>query len=169
MNNTLGSVLKQIEKKLTNQGFSSLGEVQKQIPTSASGFYWIYTKLPLKKFSEAPARSNDVHVDFKTLADIQGNLKHIICQTNDEYWCIYNGKGKQLKNRIVAEFTNTAGKTGKLALQRCFNEADFKVKYISCKSASDCQHGVSEAYDILEKDIERLWRLNNGWPFLCRT
>lgn len=162
------NILKQIESKLRNQKFIGLNEAKREILDSASGFYWIYTKLPLNTFAAAVAPSNSAHVDFSRLAVIHKDLKHIINQNNGEYWCVYNGKGKQLKSRIVAEFTNTKGRTGKLALQRCFNEADFKVKYISCAS-SDKQHGIVEAYEKLERDLERIWRLHNGWPFLCRT
>jgi len=163
----LKDALKQIEKKLDSQDFIGLDRVKEEIPGSASGFYWIYTNLTLKKFAAAAAPSNRVHIDCAKLADIPSGLKHIIRQTAVEYWCIYNWKGKKLRNRIVSEFTNTDGKTGKLALQRCFNEADFKVKYISCTSANG-QHGVSETYDTLRRDLERVWRLNSGWPFLCR-
>jgi len=163
----LKNAIKQIKEKLESQDFIGLDKVKEDITVSTSGFYWIYTKLPLKKFAEASAPSNDAHVDFALLANIHSELKHVICQTDGEYWCIYNGKGKQLKSRIVAQFSNTEATTGKLALQRCFKEADFKVKYISCESV-DGQHGVCEKYDTLKRDLERVWRLDNGWPFLCR-
>ena len=105
---------------------------------------------------------------LKSMAKIHKELGKVISQSNSEYWCIYNGKGKQLKNRLVAEFTNTPGNTGKLALLRCFNEDDFRIKYIVCQN-DNCAYGINMKYEELQRDLERVWRLNFGWPFLCRT
>ncbi len=161
-------VLKEIESKLQNQEFIDINDLKKHIPAKSSGFYWIYTKLNIQDFLSSPTPANPKHVDFSRLSRVHKNLKHVIKQCEDGYWCIYNGKGKKLKNRVVAEFSNTNGKTGTLALSRCFDESAFKVKYVMCDSPND-EKGILPEYACLEKDIERMWRLNNGWPLLCRT
>lgn len=160
--------IKNINAKLNTQPYISLADVKENIAPAASGFYWIYTKLPIERFKSAKPPSNPVHVDFSALAKTHGDLKYVIRQQEAEYWCIYNGKGKQLKNRIVAEFTDTEGETGKLALFRCFSEHDFKVKYIEC-SHVDCESSTTSKYSELQKHLERVWRLNYGWPILCRA
>lgn len=121
--------VEEIEQKLNSQPFLSLSEIKQNVSSSASGFYWIYSNLPVDRFRTATTPTNPVHVDFAELAKSHEALKHVIPPSNTDCWCIYNGKGKQLKNRIVAEFTNTQGETGKLALLRCFEESDFKIKY----------------------------------------
>lgn len=108
--------VEEIEQKLNRQPFLSLGEIKQDVSSNASGFYWIYSNLPIDRFKTARASTNSVHVDFAELAKSHEALKYVIPPSNPDCWCIYNGKGKQLKNRIVAEFTNTQGKTGKLAL-----------------------------------------------------
>jgi len=160
--------IESVENKIQSQSHISLAAAKTEISSTDSGFYWIYTKLPLERFMESSPPSNPVHINFSATAKIHRSLKSVIMQHDSEHWCIYNGKGKQLKNRLVAEFTNTQGKTGKLALLRCFNENDFAVKYITCQSDNDLS-GISEKYSDVEKDLERVWRLNYGWPFLCRT
>lgn len=154
----------EIEEKLENQPLLSLSEIKQEVSTSASGFYWIYSNLSLDKFKNATDPTNQVHVNFCYLSKIHAELKHVISPIQSDYWCIYNGKGKQLKNRIVAEFTNTAGKTGKLALLRCFKEDDFKIKYIACETTNNIK-GIATKY----ADLERAWRLQFGWPMLCRA
>jgi len=156
-----------VEQLLDKQAFISLEGAKKIILPSHSGFYWIYTKLKLNAFLNAPKPTNIKHIDISQLSKVHKDLKHINSQKNDEYWCIYNGKAKELKNRIVAEFTNTKAKTGKLALNRCFNSSDFKIKYIVC-GVTDIDNGIKAPYDKLERDFERSWRLNNKWPILCQ-
>ena len=162
------NLIKRVENKLNSQNYISLAKAKEEISSSASGFYWIYTKLPMKNFSETTPPLNSAHIDISKLAKIHDGLEAVITQKNSDYWCIYNGKGKQLKSRMSAGFTNTAGETGKLALLRCFQETDFRVKFIICED-KNILHGIHEHYHIIQKDIERLWRLNYGWPFLCRT
>jgi hypothetical protein len=160
--------VEEIEQKLSSQPFFSLIEVKENIGASASGFYWIYSNLPLDRFKTAAVPTNSVHVNFAELSKSHEALKHVIPSSNQDWWCIYNGKGKQLKNRIVAEFTNTQGKTGKLALLRCFQERDFKIKYVVCGDSTSAT-GVATQYSKLERHLERAWRLHIGWPVLCRA
>ncbi len=162
------SHVEEIEQKLNSQPFLSLSEIKQNVSSSASGFYWIYSNLSVDIFKAAAAPKNSVHVDFAELAKSHEALKHVISPSNTDCWCIYNGKGKQLKNRIVAEFTNTESKTGKLALLRCFKESDFKIKYVVCGDGASAV-GVASHYSQLEKHLERAWRLHIGWPVLCRA
>ena len=160
-------IVEEIHSILDMQEYSTLTDAKKNIPTKSSGFYWIYTRLPLIKFSEASKPTNTAHVDFSLMASNHNELNYIVKQTDLDYWCVYNGKGTDLKARISAGFTNTSGKTGKLALTRCFKEEDFRVKYIIC-SDSELDCGISNSYKSTQRDLERVWRLNYGWPLLCR-
>jgi hypothetical protein len=161
-------LIERINEKLQSQQFKSLAEAKTEISSSSAGFYWIYTQLPIERFLSCAPPTNQVHIDFRLLAQTHRGLNSVIKQVGQENWCIYNGKGKELKKRLSAGFTNTIGPTGKLALTRCFEEGDFRIKYITCDSNAEF-HGISETYGDLEKDLERVWRLQYGWPLLCRT
>ena len=160
--------IEEINSRLVLQSYRTLQDAKSKIERKASGFYWIYTKLPIAQFINSPKPSNPVHVDFSLMASTHQGLKSIIEQSGSDYWCIYNGKGTNLKERMSAAFTNTDGQTGKLALTRVFKEDDFRVKFIACNS-NDTDHGVNDSFDSLQRDLERVWRLNYGWPILCRT
>lgn len=161
-------IASEVEIKVNNQKLHTLGEMKKIVSNKDSGFYWIYTKIPAQKFLDCSAPDNLVHIDFSELAKVNLPFEWTIKQFDDDYWCVYNGKGKALRDRLSAAFTNTQGATGKLALERCFEVDEFRVKFIICDS-SDEQYGIRWAYAGIERDLERVWRLNNGWPFLCRT
>ncbi|HFK2926427.1 TPA: hypothetical protein ACGY8I_003720 [Aeromonas hydrophila] len=162
------SNIKKINSKLKKQKFRTLHETKLEITTRDNGFYWIYTKLPIEKLIESAAPTNQAHVDISLMASTHKGLKYIIKQAGSDYWCIYNGKGTNLKNRISAAFTDTDGATGKLALNRVFEEDEFRIKFIVCNS-SNTEYGVNDLFSSLERDVERAWRLNYGWPILCRT
>jgi len=171
----MDAILKDIEAKLHSQSLISLTQAKSEIDAKASGFYWIFTNKPIMSFLNCPKPINPKHVNFRYLSKIHKNQKYVISQQgNEEYWCIYNGKAKDLNNRIEAEFSATVftkkselSKTGKLALTRCFSSNDFKIKYIVCDAPRNSK-GVTSVYECLEKDLERIWRLNNGWPIFCR-
>ncbi len=162
------SYIKVIEAKLESQPLLSLSEVKNEVGASVSGFYWIYSNLPMEEFKKAAKPKNPVHVDFMELSEVHAELKHVISPVESNYWCIYNGKGKQLRHRIVAEFTDTKGKTGKLALLRCFKEENFRIKYVVCGDEKNAK-GIATQYADLERNLERVWRLQLGWPVLCRA
>jgi len=157
-----------INTLLNNQKYYTLQEAKAEIPSKASGFYWIYTKLSLAQFIDTPTPLNPVHIDLSLMATVHKNLEWIIKQNNSDYWCVYNGKGTDLKARMSAGFTNTDGETGKLALTRCFKECEFRVKFIVCNS-NDPNCGVDNSFADLQRNLERVWRLNFGWPLLSRT
>ncbi|EKB19400.1 hypothetical protein HMPREF1170_03840 [Aeromonas veronii AMC35] len=162
------SKIKQINSQLEKQKYRTLQETKLEIPIKANGFYWIYTKLPIEKLIESATPINQAHVDISLMASTHQGLKYIIKQTKSDYWCIYNGKGTNLKQRISAAFTNTNGATGKLALTRVFKDDEFRVKFVVC-NISNTEYGIKDTFDSLERDLERVWRLNYGWPILCRT
>lgn len=158
----------EVERKLNSQPFVTIEDAKKAIENSSSGFYWIFTSLSYVDFQKASPPENIAHVDYSEMARVHKGLKHVIQSSEKDYWCIYNGKARQLKNRMYAAFTVTNGGTGKLSLERCFKKEDFKVKYIICDS-DDPLYGIKYKYSGIEQNLERVWRLNYGWPLLCRT
>ena len=144
---------------LDKQDYNSLDEVKENLDSKASGFYWIYTSKTIQDFKKCSKPTDDKHIDLKKLSKIHDNLTCIIHQNGSDLWCIYNGKGKELKKRIVQEFNQGTG-TGTLALLRDFKVEDFKIKYIVCEK---------DSYMKYQKDLERVWRLNYKFPIFCRT
>ncbi|MBY6213024.1 hypothetical protein KUV95_15840 [Microbulbifer agarilyticus] len=158
------NIAEQANNIINSQAFHSLQSVKNNLSDSSSGFYWIYTKLKISDLKLSTSPTNQAHVKINDLATIHENLPNVIPESNLDYWCIYNGKGKNLKNRINAEFSNTSGCTGTLALKRCFQESDFNIKFVEC-----CSGNFNHTYQDIEAHLERVWRLSFGWPILCRA
>lgn len=158
----------EVMRVIEAQRYHSLAEAKEIIPADARGFYWIYTKLGLSKLQECEPPSNSAHINVAELSSIHDGLAGVTSQIANNFWCVYNGKGGPLRNRIVAEFSNTQGPTGTIALTRCFSESDFAVKFILCDS-SDESYGILDTYELLSAHLERAWRLEFGWPILCRA
>ena len=59
-----------IEEKLGKQNLLSLEDAKMDISSKDSGFYWIFTKLPLESFLVSDTPSNPVHIDFSEMAKI---------------------------------------------------------------------------------------------------
>ena len=55
------NLIEQVYKKLQAQEFVTLQVAKDEISTSSSGFYWVYTKLPLSKFSNAISPADFSH------------------------------------------------------------------------------------------------------------
>jgi hypothetical protein len=64
------SLVEKMEEKLQSQELVRLTKAKDEIASSASGFYWIYTKQPIKKFAECDPPSNPAHIDFSSMAKI---------------------------------------------------------------------------------------------------
>ena len=52
------NLIERVDEKLKSQSYINLEMAKNEISSSASGFYWIYTKLPLCTFSAASTPSN---------------------------------------------------------------------------------------------------------------
>jgi hypothetical protein len=72
--NIVLSKIEKINSQLVNQNYSTLQEIKSEIPIEASGFYWIYTKLPIEKLIESAAPSNQAHVDLSLMASTHQGL-----------------------------------------------------------------------------------------------
>jgi hypothetical protein len=83
----------EIEAKLKSQPYLSLSEIKKNVSAEVSGFYWVYSNLPIESFKTATAHTNAAHVNFMALSKSHEGLKHAIQPSNTDYWCICNEKG----------------------------------------------------------------------------
>jgi hypothetical protein len=79
----------EIEAKLKSQPYLSLSEIKKNVSAEASGFYWVYSNLPIESFKTTTAPTNAAHVNFMALiVDLSKShegLKHAIKPSNPDY------------------------------------------------------------------------------------
>jgi len=142
-----------------------------------AGWYWIYTRLrqdDLRK-CEAPAATDDEAVPISQLVSLHDGLPFVIPlpAAGCDWWCVYTGKGINLRQRVQAHFkVNPTGGTGSLSLGRYDDPvSDLKnwgVRILICSEQEDMPFGINLTWSEHHTTIERLWRLQNGWPILCR-
>lgn len=136
-----------------------------ELPTNAYGFYWIYTSYTLQKMINCTPDQKAASVKINERAKLHGGLSHI-CSIQEpigesKFWLVYNGIGSPLRARILVEFGNGSKKTGSLAIRST------SINYFDkwCYSYLIIDKAIYNKYG---NDFERLWRLEYGWPLLCR-
>jgi len=140
-------------------------------PSRGCGFYWLYTNYSLKAIRGATKAEFKGAVDIGELAKSRVGLRHVSTLKEGVFRVVYNGIGGVgaratggLRARILGEFSGGAG-TGSLAIKHSSLNDMRKWRY-SWVSFEDI---VLEPYSKKRaEEIEVAWRLNYGWPLLCK-
>lgn len=143
----------------------------KVLPTKVKGLYWIYTNYNIQDIISCIPSSQSKAVDISTLAKQHQNLSNIHKSNYCGFNLVYNGIGGNtgLRERIQQEFNGGEG-TGSLGiLKTTLNDLGrWRISYVilnNNKIASDLDVDFDEFASVLE----RTWRLEYGWPLLCKT
>lgn len=141
-------------------------------PTKASGMYWIYTDYPVEVLQECTQSPQKGAVDIGRLARQHEGLAHVCTIAVSGFRVVYNGVagGKcGLRERIHQHFNGGEG-TGALSICRSSlaELAHWRVSYVLYSPGESDQPEVACDPDY-HRDLERLWRLQHGWPLLCRV
>lgn len=145
------------------------------LPTGVNGLYWIYTSYNIEDIKTCIPSTQKKALNIPKLASLHEGLSNICKITHDDFTLIYNGvggvgkKGKGgLRERVLQEFNGGKG-TGSLAiLKTSLNDlSKWRISYvIMCNSKQAPE--VDACYIEHATDFERIWRLEHGWPLLCR-
>lgn len=170
-------LLPQIEK-IRQTRFLTIGRdnrgqlaIQNSPPTKSAGFYWIYSnysQTDLERQQE-PACSNAI--DIGLLAQLHCGLANSCNIDLDDFKLVYNGiagVGTGLRERLHQHFNGGEG-TGSLAILRTdLSDLDrWRISYATIEVRGDHKPDVYANFDKVAKHVERMWRLEYGWPILC--
>lgn len=140
-------------------------------PTKSAGFYWIYSSYsqPDLEQQQGPACSNAV--DIGLLARLHCGLANSCNIRLDGFRLVYNGiagVGTGLRERLHQHFNGGEG-TGSLAILRTdLSDLDrWRISYATIEVREDGAPDVFADYDNVAGHVERMWRLEYGWPILC--
>lgn len=153
-------------------------------PTHCSGLYWIYTSYSISDLQSCQVANSRGAVNIKELASDFFDLEHICQIKEDVYWLVYNGiggvgpqKSGGLRDRIRQQFNGGEG-TGSLTIRKTsLNDlSKWRYSYVILPSIYDkkeLDYDLDMAFQECEytKNSERLetgWRLQFGWPLLCK-
>lgn len=145
--------------------------IESSPPKKTAGFYWIYTnysQFDLEQ-QQGPACNNAVNIG--KLAHLHCDLANICNIRTGEFRIVYNGiagVGTGIRERLGQHFNGGKG-TGSLAILRTVlsDLSRWRVSYATLEETEILPHENRANFDEVAKDVERMWRLNYGWPILC--
>jgi hypothetical protein len=147
----------------------------KELPTKVNGLYWLYTSYDINSIKNCTPSNQKNSVNIPDLAISHHGLSHVCNITNDELLIVYNGVGGVgpkgnggLRERIQQEFNGGSG-TGSLGISKTsLNDLSkwFLSFVIMCNTKQSPE--VDVCYTQHGTAYERVWRLEYGWPLLCR-
>lgn len=141
-------------------------------PTKSHGLYWLFTNYSIAELKSCTKSTDKGATDIGFLAALHENFAHISTITNDGFMLVYNGmagKSCGLRERIHQQFNGGKG-TGCLSILRSsLNDLNrWRVSYVILQVSKSQTPDVSANYEKHAKDLERIWRLQYGWPLLCK-
>jgi hypothetical protein len=141
--------------------------------TNFYGLYWIYTNYTLFDLINSTKAPFKGAIPIADLAKDRQCLAHI-CNINDQ-GCriVYNGIGGVgnkgtggLKERILQQFSGGVG-TGSLAIKKSSlsDLSRWKYSYVIIQGNTI---DIDLPYSSWAEKLENAWRLEFGWPILCK-
>lgn len=145
------------------------------LPTGVNGLYWLYTSYDIEAIKSCTPSSQNNSVNISKLATLHDGLSNVCSIQHKNFTLVYNGvggvgsKGKGgLRERIQQEFNGGQG-TGSLGiLKTSLNDlSKWHFSYAIMCNAKQAPE-IDACYTEHGTDFERIWRLEHGWPLLCR-
>lgn len=145
------------------------------LPTGVNGLYWLYTSYSIEEIKSCTPSSQSKAINIPRLASLHEGLSSICKIKHADFSLVYNGVGGVgpkgsggLRERVLQEFNGGQG-TGSLAiLKSSLNDLSrWRISYaIMCNPKQAPE--VDACYIEHGTDFERIWRIEHGWPLLCR-
>lgn len=139
-------------------------------PTKTSGFYWIYTDYSLDELEACIPSTAKSAVNIARLAKLHRDLPYVCSIQMDGFRLVYNGISGQslgIRERLGQHFNGGEGTGALHILKSSLKDLNrWRVSY-----ATICPKGTTPpdvASDFRHaKSVERIWRLQHGWPLFC--
>lgn len=134
--------------------------------------YWIYTSYSISELKGAIRSPQSGATDIALLATLHEGWSNVCQIETDGFQLVYNGIGGGkcgLRERIHQHFNGGEG-TGALAILRSsVSELDrWRVSYVTYQLRDGSPPDLM-CQQQNHRHLERMWRLQHGWPLLCRT
>lgn len=145
--------------------------IENSPPRKSNGLYWIYTDYEIQSLKKCVSSEEKGAIDIAFRASLHEGLTHISQIKVNRFWLVYNGKsGKScgLRERLHQHFNGGNG-TGCLSvLNSSLNDLRrWRISYVTLEVPKDQNLDITLDYNKYTYDLERIWRLQYGWPLLC--
>ena len=142
-------------------------------PTKSAGLYWIYTSYDLDDLQNCDACSDVGAIDIAPLVTFHKGLHNICTIEQEGFTLVYNGMAGSscgLRGRIHQHFNGGKG-TGCLSINKRLSINDlsrWRVSYVTLETNGETTPDVPTSSHHHAQHLERIWRLEYGWPLLCK-
>lgn len=138
-------------------------------PAAVKGYYWLYTDYSIDELASCTPSASLGGINLPFVAGLHRDLGNVCSITSEGFRLVYNGRAGStgIRSRLGQHF-NGGKKTGALHICRS-SLADlsrWRYSYVSIDSTAGYQADVPSSYEHA-KSIERIWRLQHGWPLFC--
>lgn len=145
--------------------------IESSPPTKSAGFYWIYTNYSQFDLEQQQVAACKNAVNIGMLAQLHCGLANMCKISTDEFRLVYNGiagAGTGIRERLHQHFNGGEG-TGSLAILRTglSDLSRWRVSYATLQETEILPHENRANFDEVARHVERMWRLEYGWPILC--
>lgn len=139
-------------------------------PTKVSGFYWIYTDFSLDELEASIPSKAKGAIDIARLTTLHRDLPNVCSIKKDGFRLVYNGIAGQflgIRGRLGQHFNGGKG-TGALQIGKSSlnNLERWRISYSTICFKGETAPDFASDYEHA-KSVERIWRLQHGWPLLC--
>ena len=139
-------------------------------PTQVSGFYWIYTNYSFEEMEGCIASPLVNAINIPLMAKLHRGLGKVCDIQEDGFRLVYNGIARSslgIRERLGQHFNGGDG-TGSLHIKHTtLNDLTrWRISYVSTSRDGVTAADVESDY-VHAKHVERIWRLEHGWPLLC--
>lgn len=147
-------------------------------PKGQAGLYFLYTSYSDEELANAVSPLHAAAVPIGALARAHRNLANVCKVEQDGFRIVYNGIGTvsasySMEARIKQQF-NADPRTGSLFIRDSTVGDLDRWRYSFVTLPLTDRHPPADlepewAYELHGRQLERCWRIENGWPMLCRT
>lgn len=139
-------------------------------PTNVRGFYWFYTNYTLDELEAAIASEAGNAIDLPWMTALHRDLAHVCTITQDGFRLVYNGiAGESLGIRKrLGQHINGGEGTGALHIRKSSlsDLTRWRYSYATIDAKGPIKADVPMSFADA-KSVERIWRLEHGWPLFC--
>ena len=173
--------------KIQKKQLYTLKEMRAHLKTKQRGLYWIWTNLDFETLKstrkdklETIEKPKQREVPISKLVNQRAKLTSISTVQKNGFRIVYNGvggyltktKGFGLRERINQEFKCNDHRTGTLNITRGFDLDNWRVSFFNFDDKENIKQfdflKEKDNYLKYAKDLETIWRLEYGFPILCR-
>jgi hypothetical protein len=146
---------------------------------SNAGWYWFltdinYTELhAIRKPQTLPDKGCNIGLLSHENMGVFGTT--LLCAGDSDLTVIYNGHEANITSRIRAHFSLNNNSTGALGIKHYpLSKKKWSVAYFSTPCFTELSSEDRTKIELLMNSysgrcaVESAWRVNNGWPVLCK-